>query len=462
MKNQQKILISSLRPHNSSAKYPRAILHIDGDAFFASCEQARNPNLRGKPVVTGLERGIAASMSYEAKARGITRAMQLSDIKKICPETIILPSDYEAYSLLSHRFYAIVRRYTDTVEEYGIDECFAEITGLERPLKKHYRKIAECIQNDLSRELGFTFSIGLASTKVLAKVGSKWQKPHGLTCIPNKHISRYLGELAISSVWGIGPQTSALMYHFGIFKALDFAQKEESWVDKNFSKPFQEIWHELRGESVLPLLTEGRTTHYSVQKMRTFTPPSTDRDFVFSQLAKNIESACMRARQYQLEAKKVHVLLRTQKFEHSDCEVTLSRPTNFPHDILKAVRPIFDELFRPRIPYRATMITLLGLEVPLGQPDLFGTSVKVEGYRRLYAGVDHIRKKYGKHTVHLGASYLAQKFAQPAQIATKAQRIVAVGHQNERRQKPQRHRQLLKGESRRKRLNLPVFLGAID
>ncbi len=76
-------------------RYPRAILHIDGDAFFASCEQARNPDLRGKPVITGKERGIAASMSYEAKARGVTRAMRLSEIKKLCKDAIFLPSDYE-------------------------------------------------------------------------------------------------------------------------------------------------------------------------------------------------------------------------------------------------------------------------------------------------------------------------------------------------------------------------------
>ncbi|HTW96154.1 MAG TPA: DNA polymerase IV, partial [Candidatus Methylomirabilis sp.] len=85
----------------SLSSFPRAILHIDGDAFFASCEQSRDPKLRGKPVVTGAERGIAASMSYEAKACGVTRAMRLSEIKKICPGVVILPSDYETYSILS-------------------------------------------------------------------------------------------------------------------------------------------------------------------------------------------------------------------------------------------------------------------------------------------------------------------------------------------------------------------------
>ena len=89
----------------SIRSFPRAILHVDGDAFFASCEQMQNPSLRGKPVITGLERGIASSMSYEAKARGVTRAMSLRDIRRVCPDAIILPSDYELYSLMSMRMY---------------------------------------------------------------------------------------------------------------------------------------------------------------------------------------------------------------------------------------------------------------------------------------------------------------------------------------------------------------------
>src|SRR5437867_6497943 len=93
--------------------FPRAIVHIDGDAFFASCEQSRDPKLRGKPVITGKERGIVSSMSYEAKARGVTRAMRLFEVRKLCPDAIVLPSDYETYSLLSKRLFAIVRRFTD-------------------------------------------------------------------------------------------------------------------------------------------------------------------------------------------------------------------------------------------------------------------------------------------------------------------------------------------------------------
>src|ERR671924_2215105 len=186
------------------ASYPRAIVHIDGDAFFASCEQARNQKLQGRPVVTGKERGIAASMSYEAKARGVVRGMRLADIKRICPEAVILPSDYETYSLLSKRLFAIVRRYTPDVEEYSIDECFADLTGLRRPLRMSYERIARAIKHDLDTELGFTFSVGLAPNRVLAKIASKWQKPSGFTPIPGRNIHLFLERLQVEKVWGIG------------------------------------------------------------------------------------------------------------------------------------------------------------------------------------------------------------------------------------------------------------------
>src|SRR3989454_6025381 len=175
--------------------FPRAIVHIDGDAFFASCEQSRRPKLQGRSVVTGKERGIAASMSYEAKARGVTRGMRLGDIRKVCPEAVILPSDYETYSLLSKRFFAIVRRYTPEVEEYSIDECFCDLTGLRRPLRMSYLQMAERIKHELDTELGFTFSVGLAPNKVIAKIASKWQKPSGLTVIPGPRIHQFLKDL---------------------------------------------------------------------------------------------------------------------------------------------------------------------------------------------------------------------------------------------------------------------------
>jgi DNA polymerase IV len=282
-----------MNPPLSIRSFPRAILHIDGDAFFASCEQSRRPKLQGKPVVTGKERGIAASMSYEAKARGVTRGMRLADIRKVCPDAIILPSDYETYSLLSKRFFAIVRRYTPDVEEYSIDECFADLTGLRRPLRMSYLHMAERIKNDLDTALGFTFSVGLAPNKVVAKIASKWQKPSGLTVIPGRELHHFLAKLPAGSVWGIGPQTTAFLKKHRIETALQFAQQSEAWIKKYLTKPFYEIWQELNGGFVFELVTGEHETYYSIQKVKTFTPPSQEKAFVFAQLAKNIENACM-------------------------------------------------------------------------------------------------------------------------------------------------------------------------
>jgi DNA polymerase-4/DNA polymerase V len=426
--------------------YPRAILHIDGDAFFASCEQARNPAWRGKPVICGKERGIAASMSYEAKARGVTRAMRLSEIIRLCPDAIILPSDYETYSLLSKRFFAIVRRYTSEVEENGIDECFADITGLRRVYHGSYEKIALEIKKAIDAELGFTFSVGLAPTKVLAKVASKWKKPSGFTPIPAREAHLFLKNLTVDDIWGVGPATAALLNKLGKFTALDFASASEQWVRHNFSKPFHEIWQELNGKPVYSLNLETKTDYASIQKTKTFTPPSNDRNFVFSQLSKNIENALIKARRYNLAASEAYVFVKTQDFNYYGVELKFSRPTSVPQDMVKSAAEVFDKIFSKRKMYRATGIILTKLDAENRQPDLFGSFQKVEKFMRIYKGVDELSARYGKHTLFLGTSWEAQRFG---------------AHLGERGDEPERKKNLLLGESKRRRLNIPMWLGAV-
>ena len=427
--------------------FPRAIVHIDGDAFFASCAQARDPALKGKPVITGKERGIVASMSYEAKARGVTRAMRLFEVKKLCPEAVVLPSDYETYSLLSTRFFAIVRRYTPDVEEYGIDECFADLTGLRRVLRMNYIQIARRIKEELDAAFGFTFSVGLAPNKVVAKIASKWKKPSGFTAIMARDIHLYLEDLPIEKVWGIGPQTAAYLQKQGICVALDFARRREEWVKSHLTKPAREIWQELNGQCVIPLETAPKTTYATIQKVKTFTPPSNDKQFVLAQLSKNIENATMKARRYGLAPKGAAIFLKTQDFRSAGMEIRFSRRTALPNEILCAVTPAFDKLFSPTLAYRQTGVALLGLEEDTTvQLDLFDAALRVEKMRRLYESVDELRRKYGKHTLFLGSSFLANQFAQ---------------HLGERGDIPKRKETLLKGETPRKRLGIPMFLADV-
>jgi DNA polymerase IV len=423
------------------SSFPRAILHIDGDSFFASCEVAKDPSLRGKPVITGKERGIVSACTYEAKARGIKRGMRLFEVKKICPDAVILPSDYETYSLFSARMYAIVRRYTSAVEEYSIDECFADLTGLRRPLRMSYPQMAERIKHELDTELGITFSIGVSATKTLAKIGSKWEKPSGLTLIPLRSAPQFLEKLTVDKVWGIGPNTTAFLNRFGVQTALDFAEKDETWIRKNLSKPFFETWKELNGDIAFELNVEGRNTYQSISKTKTFTPPSSDPAFVLAQLSKNVENACIKARRWNLATDKVFFFLKTQDFLYHGCEVKLPHPTALPHTILTEIKKFIPRTYRPHTLYRATGVVLMNLaEHTNAQLDLFGSVEESEGLARVFKSVDEMAAKYGKHTVFLGSSFNAVAFA---------------AHVGERGDVAQRTKTLFRGETKRQRLGIP-------
>lgn len=417
--------------------FPKAILHVDGDSFFASCEIAKEPGLRGKAVVTGEERGIATAMSYEAKRRGVTRGMKLSEVRRVCPEAIILSSDYETYSLYANRMYSIVRRFTPAVEEYSIDECFADLTGL-RSFHGSYEKMAQRIKHDLELELGLTFSVGLAPTKVLAKVASKWRKPAGFTVIPGGKIHRYLSKLPVGDVWGIGPQTSLLLQKYGVATALDFTSKDERWINEYLAKPFYEIWKELWGISLYPVSSVKKTDYQSLTRTETFRPPSSDRNFIFSQLSKNIEDACRKARQHSLVTCDVAFFLKTQNFHYDTCEVRLSRPVSVPQEILSAIAAPFEKIFKPKTLYRTTGVTLLKLcDNTHDQLDLFGVSAKVGAVSKVFETIDALSERYGKHTVFLGSSLSPE--SSKGKMPLKRMNLI------------------FKGAFRRKRLNIPML-----
>ena len=427
--------------------FPRAVLHIDGDSFFASCEVAKNPALKGKPVITGMERGIVSSLTYEAKAKGVKRAMTLSQVKKICPEAILLPSDYETYSIYSVRMYGIVRRFTSDVEEYSIDECFADLTGLQRPLNMSYEQIAKKIKDTLDSELGMTFSVGLAPTKVLAKVGSKWKKPSGLTVIKGRDIQFYLKDLTVDKIWGIGMQTTAYLNKLGVFTALQFAQKDEDWIKQKFTKPHWEIWQELNGKMVYQLETEPKHNYKSISKTKTFTPASRDREFVFSQLSKNIENAFIKARRHHLATKKMFIFLKTQEYKFSGYEIKLTRATDIPMNIMEKIRGCYEELFDSHKSYRSSGVILMDLkENNNNQLDLFEQMIKIEKMSKLFTSFDELSQRYGKHTIFLGSSFKAMNGQQ---------------FQGDRAKPTERKDNLFRGENNRKRLGL-VMLGDVS
>jgi len=394
----------------SLSSWPRAIVHIDGDAFFTSCEEAIHPELRGKPLITGGERGIVACASYAAKNIGIKRGVPLHEARKICPGLIVLPSDYETYSLFSRRMFAIMRRFTPDVEEYSIDEAFSDITGMRRALHSSYEGIALQMKETIERELGITVSVGLSITKVLAKVASKYKKPAGMTVIKGRDIAQYLNDLPVGKIWGIGPATTNYLAKMGIRTALTFAQLPEKTVRAKFTKPGVEIWQELRGESVYPVLSEEKSSYASISKTKTFVPPTSDAGYLFAQLMRNMESACIKARRYALAPKKIEVFLKKQNFDLAGSAAALSRPCACPLEFSDVVRDLFDACYHPCELYRATGVMLLDLVADGNlQYTLFDNPVQAEKIKDLYGVADELGQKFGKHTVHLGSSHLIEK-----------------------------------------------------
>jgi nucleotidyltransferase/DNA polymerase involved in DNA repair len=394
--------------HEHEAHYlPRAIIHIDGDAFFVACEVAGNPSLKGKPVITGKDKGIASAMSYEAKARGVTRAMRLSDIRAICPDIIMLPSRFDLYELYSRRMVSIVRRFTSIVEEYSIDECFADITGLDEKLGLSYEAIARMIKDTLSRELGMTFSVGLSINKVLAKTASKHSKPDGFTVITPANKESYLKSTPIGRIWGIGRASAMGLQKAGIRTAYDLATKDPLWMSSTLAKPQREIYQELNGHLILPIDTHAHQEHGSFSCTRTHTPPTQDKEYLFSELSRNVESVCARLRSHHIVTEKISFFLKTQGFAYQRDELKLTAPTANPIEILRAIRPVFDTLYEPYTLYRATGITCSNLASANAPRLALFHERRSEKIIGAYAAIDAIDKNHGDHTIFLGSSMRA-------------------------------------------------------
>lgn len=398
--------------------WPRAIVHIDGDAFFASCEQVVHPELKGRPVATGSERGIISSASYEARAFGVKRGVPPWEAKKMCPELIFMNSDYRVYSEFSQRMFAVMRRFTPLVEEYSIDEAFADITGFDTLYSCSYPEIVRRMKEAIEKELGITVSAGVSVSKVLAKVGSKWKKPSGCTAIALDEITTFLEKLPVGSLWGVGKKLSERLEGHGVRTALDFAQRGQGFVRTFFAKPQVELWRELHGESVYPVIDAPKDGQASVSKTRTFTPATDDRDFVWAQLLKNLEHACERVRGYRQVASGLSIFLKTAEFRFVGEERKLARRSALPTDMILTLREMFEKIFRQGVLYRATGVTLTGLcfardeckaERQLSLFDAPGVLEKEEKARRMYNAVDVLVNKMGRHTIYLGSSMSARK-----------------------------------------------------
>ena len=382
--------------------WPRAVAHIDADAFFVACERALNPSLNGKCAAVGKERGIITALSYEAKAKGVKRGMRTFEAKKLCPGLIVIESDYEAYSLFSLRMFNIIKNFSPQVEEYSIDEAFVDLTGLRRVFSCSYEAIAKKMRSAIEKELSITVSVGVSITKTLAKIASKLKKPNGLAVIEGRDIQNILRDIPAEDVWGIGNNTACLLRKFGINSALDFALKDEGFIDKYLSKPYKETWFELRGNSVLGINASVKSSYKTISKAKSFYPPSDDETFLFSELTKNLENACAKARRFNLAAVRLSVFLKTRDFKAEGAQIRLTSPAALPPLLMEALKEGFKYIYAKGYLYRQTEIVLHLTENV--QYSLFDDIIKIDKIRRIYDSIDVINKRFGSNSVHLAPS----------------------------------------------------------
>lgn len=393
-------------------KHP--ILHLDGDSFFAACEIAKNPRLRGKPVVVGHDKGIATAMTIEAKKLGVSRGMPVFQIKKLFPQVIVLNSDFDTYQRFSQRAMNIVQRYLGRVEEYSIDECFADLTTTYDG-DRDYVKVARAIKDNLERSLGITFSVGVASTKVLAKLASKREKPRGFSVLEPEMVHDYIAKIPSGGIWGIGGRTSAKVSGHGINTAGDLAALSKDRVEELFNLPIVEIWHELNGRQILKVTKpEEEGNSKSIQDTRSFRPPTADKAFLLAELSGHVEAACGKARAEGVVTNSISFFLKSQGGEYRRTECLLPRFTALPSEIMPHIRALLGRIYSSQLVYRACGVTLMNLRSSdIVQEDLFGESKKSDSVNKVYEVSDELSRRYGQGTVRLASSLGGREQSRP-------------------------------------------------
>jgi nucleotidyltransferase/DNA polymerase involved in DNA repair len=259
--------------------------------------------------------------------------------------------------------------------------------------------------------------------------------------VPGNQLHIFLKEVPLERVCGFGPNTVALLQKYNIRNVLDYVQRPMGFAQKLLGKIGIELWQELRGIVVYPVSTETKHTYLTISKTKTFSPASSDRDFVKAQLMRNLESAFIKLRRHELSCRNLTVYLRKADYSASALEGRINRHSSSTLDFTVVCGQLFESVFEPAVVYRSTGVILSDIaEEGADAADLFDDPVKVERVHKVSAVIDEINDMYGKHTVHLAASHIVSEKANHPRNCT-----------------AWRKKDLLKGETSRQRLNIPLL-----
>ncbi len=352
---------------SASESHARVILHLDMNSFFASVEQAHDPSLKGIPMAVAgnpkERRGILVTCSYEARAFGIYTTMTVGEAKRICPELVILPPDFDKYRTASAAVFDLLRTYTDLVEPVSIDEAYIDITaigGLTNAID-----IATEMQQRLLRELDLPCSIGIAPNKFLAKTASDMKKPMGITILRKREVETVLWPLPVIEMHGIGKSTEKKMNALGIYTIGELAQKDEIIIKASLGKYGVRLQKRANGIDYRLVDPDAADERKSVGSSTTLPVDETDYDGclnVFKWLAAKVAD---RLDKRQLAGTVVMIQIRTADWRNQTRSRTVLNPLYQEQDIYREAAELFKRHWDGE-PVRLLGITVSNL-VPMNE-----------------------------------------------------------------------------------------------
>lgn len=378
---------------------------VDCDSFFVSCEQSVNSELKGKPVCVMSGRGqCVISRSKEAKKLGIRMGMPYFQIEGQMKKATYINANHELYSKISEKVMTILKNFSPKVEVYSIDEAFVDLTGLERLYKKNYLEIAQMIREEVLKHTDIPVSIGVSSSKSLAKLASDKAKTmgEGVFLIGARKIVPLLQNTSIDEIWGIGKNLSILLRENGILTAYELVCQDDLWLNKQIGIRGLEMKHELLGEMVSPVSNEVKLPK-SIQKTSALAKFSSDKNYLKNSLNYHIHRACVKLRGINAKCKGVSIFLRTKDFRVFCEKKVLNVATDFELEISDIVFTLLDKLYNPNILYRSTGVILDTFTMnDEAQMSLFADEKVDEKKEKLSKCFDKLEARFGKDIIQTG------------------------------------------------------------
>jgi DNA polymerase-4 len=382
----------------SDGASPRAILHVDMDAFYASVEQRDDPSLRGLPVIVGghPKRGVVLAASYEVRPFGVRSAMPMGRAVRLCPHAVVVRPRFDAYVRASEGVHAVFDRYTPRIEPLSLDEAFLDVTA-SRSLFGDGPAIARRIREEIRAEVGLAASAGVASVKFLAKIASDLAKPDGIKVVPAGEERAFLAGLPVGRLWGVGPRTEARLNALGLWHIGDIADRDRDSLTAVLGDHAARLHALAQGIDPREVVPDRHAK--SVGAEDTFGDDLTELDDLDAHVHGQAQRVARRLRRAGLDAGAVVLKLKTDEFALFTRRAVLPAPTDDAHALFTCARALLRKTPLPG-PLRLTGVSAQDLRPHAEQPRLFDPEARKR--ERLNAAWDKIHDRFGRASLRTG------------------------------------------------------------